>query len=174
MFPVTRVGAVGLNAPSAALLANARRAGVSFTDTVTIGRMGLAVPEAELTAIAQGLALPPDAGRELARDRYADRFFSRLLGATRVRAIDYSNYQRADIIHDLNQPIPEELHDSCDVCFDGGTMEHVFDVRQVLANYMNLVKIGGHIFINVPANNLFGHGFYQFSSEFFYRVFAPV
>ena len=164
---------MGLNAPSAALLAEARRAGVSFTETITIGRMGLAVPEAELTAIAQGLGLPPDSGRELVRDRCADRFFSCLLGAARVRAIDYSVYQQADVIHDLNQPVPEELHESCDVCFDGGTMEHVFDVRQVLANYMNLVKIGGHVFINVPANNLFGHGFYQFSSEFFYRVFAP-
>lgn len=36
---------------------------------------------------------------------------------------------------------------------------------------MNMVQVGGRLFINVPANNMFGHGFYQFSSEFLYRVF---
>ena len=51
-------------------------------------------------------------------------------------------------------------------------MEHLFDVKQVLSNYMNLVKIGGSLFICTNANNLCGHGFYQFSPEFFYRVFT--
>jgi hypothetical protein len=52
-------------------------------------------------------------------------------------------------------------------------MEHIFDIRQVLDNYMALVKTGGNIFIQTTANNLCGHGFYQFSPEFFYRVFDP-
>ena len=51
-------------------------------------------------------------------------------------------------------------------------MEHIFDIKQVLSNYMALPKIGGDVHICTNANNLCGHGFYQFSPEFFYRVFS--
>jgi hypothetical protein len=37
---------------------------------------------------------------------------------------------------------------------------------------MKLVKVGGTIFISTPANNLCGHGFYQFSPELMFRVFT--
>lgn len=164
---------MGINAPCAARLARAKQDGVDFTDTLTIGRMGMAVPEAELAAIAGAVGLDPAIGRDLASDRFADRFFRLVLGAKTLRSIDNSAYQDASIIHDMNRPVPAELHESCDVLYDGGAMEHIFDVKQVMTNYMNMVRPGGHIFINVPANNLFGHGFYQFSSEFFYRVFEP-
>lgn len=169
---------MGLNAASAALLVEAKQKGARFTDTVTVGHMGLAVPLRELAAHCRALGVGGEGesgdgmASDLVRERFADRFFRELLGATSLRVIDYSPYQGADILHDMNQPIPETLHQSCDVLYDGGSMEHVFDVKQVLANYMNLVRPnGGRIFINVPANNLFGHGFYQFSSELFFRVF---
>ncbi|WP_264079575.1 hypothetical protein, partial [Mycolicibacter algericus] len=32
--------------------------------------------------------------------------------------------------------------------------------------------MGGTIFINTPANNMMGHGFYQFSPELMYRIFS--
>lgn len=162
---------MGVNAPSAARLARAKQEGAVFTDTVTVGRMGLAVPEVELAAIARTLDLDPAIAPDLARDKFADRFFRLVLGAQSVQSIDYSPYQHASIMHDMNVPVPEELHECCDALYDGGAMEHIFDVKQVMANYMAMVRPGGRIFINVPANNLFGHGFYQFSSEFFYRVF---
>jgi hypothetical protein len=164
---------LGINAPCAARLARAKQDGIVFTDTLTIGRMGMAVPETELAAIARTLALDPAIARDVARDSFADGFFRLMLGAQSLRSIDCSPYQDASIIHDMNQPVPAELHESCDVLYDGGALEHIFDVKQVITNYMTMVRPGGHIFINVPANNLFGHGFYQFSSEFFYRVFEP-
>lgn len=133
--------------------------------------MGMAVPKPDLAAIAVALGIRPAIVRDLACERFADKFFCDVLGAKTLRSIDNSAYQGATIVHDLNQPVPVELHDSCGVLYDGGAMEHIFDVKQVLTNYMRMIRPGGHIFINVPANNLFGHGFYQFSSEFFYRVF---
>jgi hypothetical protein len=35
-----------------------------------------------------------------------------------------------------------------------------------------MVKTGGHLILLTPANNYFGHGFYQFSPELFYRVLS--
>tara|TARA_R110002072_G_scaffold51679_7_gene138511 strand:- start:550 stop:1044 length:495 start_codon:yes stop_codon:yes gene_type:complete len=37
---------------------------------------------------------------------------------------------------------------------------------------MELTQVGGHFMGIYPCNNFFGHGFYQFSSELFYRVFC--
>ena len=37
---------------------------------------------------------------------------------------------------------------------------------------MKMVKTGGHLMLFTPANNYFGHGFYQFSPELFYRVLS--
>ena len=35
-----------------------------------------------------------------------------------------------------------------------------------------MLTVGGSIFVNTPANNMMGHGFYQFSPELMYRIFA--
>jgi hypothetical protein len=152
-------------------LVEARLQGVEFADTLTIGRQSLTIPRRELSRMAARLGLA-DSG-PLADDAFAERFLSRFLGARSVRSLDYSDYQQADIIHDLNQPLAPELNNSFDTLIEGGTMEHIFDIRQVLANYMALVKTGGSIFTLTTANNMCGHGFYQFSPEFFYRVFDP-
>ena len=37
-----------------------------------------------------------------------------------------------------------------------------------LANMMRMTQIGGSLIVWTPANNLCGHGFYQFSPEFFF------
>lgn len=161
---------MGINAGFAALLVRAREAGVDFTKTVTIGRQSLKVPDDDLRAFAKRLKCPqpPSNGG----GRYAEGFLTVLLGAREVVSIDYSDYQQVTTVHDLNQPIPDALRRRFDVLIDGGSLEHIFDVRQALANYMTLVRAGGSIFLYTPANNLCGHGFYQYSPEFFYRVFA--
>ena len=51
--------------------------------------------------------------------------------------------------------------------FDGGTIEHIFNIPQVIQNIINLLEIGG-LFVSVTCNNNFsGHGIYQLSPEFF-------
>jgi len=162
---------MGINTSFAHLLVAARLQGTEFADTLTVGRQSLTVPHQELSRMAARLGLgntPQPAG-----DGFAEGFLTGFLGARSVRSLDYSDYQQADIVHDLNQPLPPQLHNAFDALIDGGSIEHIFDIRQVLSNYMALVKGGGSIFILTTANNLCGHGFYQFSPEFFYRVFEP-
>lgn len=161
---------MGINAGFAALLVRARADGAEFTRTVTIGRQSLKVPRDDLDGFAARLNTPLPSALA-AGARYAEPFLTGLLGAREVDSIDFSEYQEATIVHDLNTPIPAALHRRYDALIDGGSLEHIFDVRQALANYMNLVREGGAIFLYTPANNLCGHGFYQYSPEFFYRVF---
>lgn len=109
--------------------------------------------------------------RQLGWQVWADPLF-KLLGACEVEAIDASDYQGASVIHDLNEPIPPELHERFDVVFDCGTLEHVFNVPVALKSYMEMVRVGGHLILVLPANNYFGHGLYQFSAELFYSALS--
>jgi hypothetical protein len=57
--------------------------------------------------------------------------------------------------------------------FDGGTLEHVFNFPVALKNCMEMLRQDGRLFIHNCANNLCGHGFYQFSPELFFRALSP-
>jgi hypothetical protein len=163
---------MGIITSFAALLVRARADGVPFDASATIGRQTLAVPLNDLAAFARRLAIAEPDWDTFAADGYAEDFFASFLGAERVTSFDASSYQGASVVHDFNTPLPPDYAGVFDAVVDGGTMEHIFDIKQVLTNYMQLVKVGGSVFIHTNANNLCGHGFYQFSPEFFYRVFT--
>lgn len=64
---------------------------------------------------------------------------------------------------DLNKPVPKRFHDSFDTVFDIGTLEHIYDTRQCLENYLRLVAVGGIFALVTPVNGYFGHGFHVFN-----------
>lgn len=100
-----------------------------------------------------------------------DEDLFRLLGFSVVESIDYSSYEGATHIWDLNLPIPEELKERYDLVFDGGTMEHVFNPIQVLANVHDLLRPDGIIIHQNPVHNYVDHGYFTFSPTFFYEYY---
>ena len=164
---------MGLDINAARLFVAARKKGVPFGRTVMLGRSDLNAFPQTMAALLEQNGLPAEkfknAGPECA---YAEPFFE-ALGAERVDTIDHSDYEGAKFVHDLNQPIPSEWREQFDVVYDGGTLEHVFNFPTALRNSMELLKPGGRLFIHNCANNMCGHGFYQFSPELFYRALSP-
>lgn len=78
--------------------------------------------------------------------------------------MDVSDYEDADIIFDLNNTeLPEELHQRFDYIIDGGTLEHIFNFSQALANVAKMLKVDGKVFHYLPAHNYINHGFYTVS-----------
>jgi len=103
---------------------------------------------------------------------YCETLLKELGFAPDVDSIDCSPYEGATIIHDMNKPIPEIMKQKYDYIYDGGTIEHVFNIAQVVDNISDMLKVGG-IFCSVTVNNNFsGHGIYQFSPEFFMSAFS--
>ena len=95
------------------------------------------------------------------------------LGFESVESLDNSAYEGASIIHNMNLPVNGSLHNQYDFIFDGGTIEHIFNIPQVMENIINMLAIGG-IFCSITCNNnLSGHGIYQFSPEFFLSALNP-
>jgi hypothetical protein len=163
---------MGIDAASAQFLLGARQLGVSFARTATIGKQTLFVTPAELCPLVRAFGLPHDAEAIAARCGRSGDAFLELLGAESVTSVDMSDYQGATVLHDMNQPIGENLKNRFSMVFDGGSLEHIFDVRQAIKNFMEMVAPGGHFVGITTGNNFLGHGFYQFSPEFFFRVFS--
>jgi len=89
-----------------------------------------------------------------------------------VDSIDASNYENASIIHDMNNPLPENLRQQYDTIIDAGTLEHIYNIPQALENCSLLCKPGGQIIHMLPANNFCGHGFWQVSPELFLSLYT--
>jgi hypothetical protein len=163
---------VGINSAGVTFLSGAQRSGVDFSKTITLGRQSFFAEVAPLQRVLSSRNFTLDAHQFRRGNPFADEFF-RLLGAKELLSIDYSAYEQATLIHDMNQPIPDDWKETGTVVFDGGTLEHVFNVPQGLKNCMELVAVGGHFLQVNMANNFLGHGFWQFSPELLFRVFSP-
>lgn len=163
---------MGIVASNVKMLLSAYRGGVRFTETATLGRMSWFLTKDELSDV--GSLYGADISKienHMTFGGPADDFFQVLLGVESLSMIDNSSYEGANVIHDLNYPIPQKFEQAFDVVIDSGTLEHVFNFPCALANCMRMVKLNGTLFICVPANNCLGHGFYQLSPELFFRVF---
>jgi hypothetical protein len=140
---------------------------------VTIGRQSLHLSDEQLKEAIKNFNYSIEDISDITNkyQHFSEGLFY-FFGAKKVDSIDASNYENATIICDLNKPISDTYKSKYDLVLDSGTLEHVFNFPQAISNCMNLTKLGGHFIGIYPCNNFFGHGFYQFSSEIFYRTFS--
>src|SRR5687768_5766160 len=147
---------MGINYFDAKTMWDARRRGVSFEKTLTVAHLSLHLLPAELRSLRreyqttnpQSPATPLDG---YMAGNYSDDFIRGFLGAHTIAVLDYSPYEGATIVHDLNQPIPAEYWGQFDAIIDGGSLEHVFNFPVAMSNLMRMLKIGGQVFLKSPA-----------------------
>ena len=165
---------MGLDINAVQFLIAARKRGVEFGEVLTLGRQDLNVFPAKMRKVLHSSGLSDELFRPEAPDtRFAEPIF-KTLGAKQVYSMDFSAYEGASFVHDLNEPIGPVLRERFDLVYDGGTLEHVFHFPTALQNTMEMVRVGGNLFIHTGTNNYCGHGFYQFSPELFFRAFSAV
>ncbi|RID93869.1 methyltransferase domain-containing protein [Gemmobacter lutimaris] len=87
------------------------------------------------------------------------------LGFGAMESLDFSDYEGATILHDLNHPVGEALEGQFDFIYDGGTLEHVFNVPVALQSVFRMLKPGGRFVSCNGMNGWMGHGIYQFNPE---------
>ncbi len=167
---------MGVSWPDISFLLAARELGASYERTLTVGRQNLYADAVEVVKAHADCGLMIESSQADLLVREGKGFVEPLLrhlGARELDSLDASAYEGGTVVHDLNEPLPDDLRNRYSLVFDGGSLEHVFNFPQALKNCMEAVELGGHLVSITPANNLFGHGFYQFSPELFYRALAP-
>lgn len=163
---------MGISNANAALLFAAKSQGLRFQKTATIGKQTFWPTVSGLRYILPAFGINVDAGDLLHTMGSDGSKFIKYLGAETVEEFDASSYEHASVVFDMNTPLPRQWIEQFDLVYDGGSLEHIFDVRQALCNIRNMVKVGGAFVGSTAANNQLGHGFYQFSPELFFRVFS--
>jgi SAM-dependent methyltransferase len=125
-------------------------------DIVFIGRQTVTISPSDLASRlrAHGIAVD-DKAIEIDRTttyrtlhashQASDRSIFWALGGCRVKALDVSPYEGAEIIHNLNEPIPDSLRESADFIVDGSTLDNVFDPAMALRNLAAILKPGGRL-----------------------------
>jgi hypothetical protein len=120
-----------------------------------------------LTPHPEGLADPPPSDEVIDFARLV-----KLLGLGQLHMLDVSAYEGADIIADLNHPVPPEYAGKFGLILDGGTMEHVFDIRQGMKNTADMLRPGGRAVHITPVNNYVNHGFVQVSPTLYHDYYV--
>ena len=129
----------------------------------TIGRQLLMVAPARLAEIME-LPMVSDFGM------YSEELLKLHFGANLVDSYDYSDYEGATFTADMNKPlVPTREYDTV---IDCGSLEHIYNVPQAMANISLLCSKGGKIVHISPGNNFCGHGFWQFSPELFFSLYS--
>lgn len=126
-------------------------------DVLLLGHQTMFFSPAQAIAMMKsvGVAVPDLAEDEIAIDHQTlrssegpfirdDEFF-RLLGVASVKALDDSDYEGAELIHDLNRPIPPSLEGIADFILDGSTLDNLFNPAQGLMNIARMLKPGGRL-----------------------------
>ena len=143
-----------------------------LSKTLTLGRQFRAFTQKEFSKyLPQYQNILPEKLKADFESPYAEGVFEDMYGA-KLLSLDGFAHENPDIVWDLNKQVPEEMKEQYSCIIDGGTMEHVFNVPQLIKNCFSMLKEGGLYISMVPTNNFNGHGLYQFSPDFFYSVFS--
>ena len=166
---------MGLDLNGVHFLLYAKNLGVDFKKTAMIGRQSLDLTKSELKKSFQDFNF--SFSREVIdhifnhKNGYAEPLLA-ALGSNDIHSFDFSAYEGATHLHDMNQLISPEAKEQYSVVLDGGSLEHIFNFPVAIKNCMEMLEIGGHYLGITPANNFAGHGFYQFSPEMYFSVFS--
>lgn len=132
----------------------------------TLGRQTIRATPKEISAQFARFGIVPRAS--VGDGEPEDQRLFRMMGFSSVESLDYSDYEGATHVVDLNRDnLPPDLIGRFDVVLDSGTIEHVFHVPNALRNALNRAKEGGRVIFLSPSSNHVDHGFYMFSPTLF-------
>lgn len=153
-------------------------------NALMLGKQNVRITQKELELIAKrfqfhlsdkpmGDTLSTDPGLR-SRGCISDNSLFVQLGFSDCKAIDYSNFEGAEYLHDFNNLINKSspILNSFDFIFDSGTLEHILHLPNALKNIFLLLKNEGRIYHLVPSSNHMNHGFHMFSPLFFEEYYS--
>jgi SAM-dependent methyltransferase len=148
---------MGIFSQLAALLLREHRFRPITGELLTIGRQTIFMTRQQALALVEhelGVKSPVQADslevdvatRASTKGEYiSDKSFFSLFSDARYHCLDVSNYEGADIVANLCEPLPAHLEGRFDFIVDGSTLDNVFDPAAAIRNLAKLLRPGGRI-----------------------------
>lgn len=87
-----------------------------------------------------------------------------------LETMDIVPARGGEMIHDLNEPVPQHYGERYAAVLDAGTIEHCFNVAQAVKNVAHMVARGGAA-MHINPLNMYNHGFYNFSPTWYHDFY---
>jgi SAM-dependent methyltransferase len=171
---------MGLLAPVAEFILSEHAHRAIEGEVLFVGRQTTFFDEPSFSALLEkyGLTRPPGAaeidtstvgGRG---GRFVtDRYFMRALGIEKLRFVDVSDYEGADIVWDLGYPVEPSLHERFDFIYNGGCLDNMFNPAGAIVNFSKMLKPGGRVVCMESASS-WNAPYLMFSPGWFFDYYA--
>ncbi len=139
----------------------------------------MTLDEAIVFLKGEGLEIRKDAIIETDQTTYGaqkgswitDRSFFSLFSSAKILALDVSEYEGAEIIADLNQPLEDKHHNIADFIYNGSCLDNLFDPASALRNISRLLKPGGRV-VHIELGSPVQGAYIMYSPPFFFDYYA--
>ncbi|MBX9686099.1 MAG: class I SAM-dependent methyltransferase [Candidatus Obscuribacterales bacterium] len=125
---------------------------------LTVGRQTVSVMPEQLAALLKAYKLPQRSElfeidrttvhTHMHHEQMTDASFFLSFADCTVQAVDISDYEGAEIVHDIGQPVPDSLKNQFDFIYDGSTLDNVFNPAQSIANLSSMLRPGGRLLLH--------------------------
>jgi SAM-dependent methyltransferase len=88
-----------------------------------------------------------------------------------VISLDLSSYEGAEVVHDLNEPLPPKLHDIADFIINGSCLDNLFDPATAIKSLSKMLRPGGRMLSFELGTQAHG-AFVMYSPEWFFGFYA--
>lgn len=142
---------------------------------LTLGRQTILVDAMRLQSLLSGYGIGWDPAQatydsktvqalQAADSKYVTdtTFFKSFTPEASLDVMDVTDYEGANIIHDLCEPIPQNLCGTYDVIFNGSILDNIFDPAQAMRNMTRMLAPGGRVIhIEMASNYAFEYLIYS-------------
>ena len=87
------------------------------------------------------------------KNRISDHALLSIAGVKNISSLDISDYEGAEVIHDITKPVPKSLVNAFEFVCDGGTSDNVFDPAISQRNLAAITKPFGRLVATNMASN---------------------
>jgi hypothetical protein len=144
-------------------------------DILLIGRQTVFLTEDQALSLLRREGIEPRADylKEVNESSgyISDRCFFSMMSAGRLLALDVDDFEGAEIIHDLNDELPEKYHRIADFIFNGSCTDDLFDPAMATQSMSKMLRPGGRV-IDIEAGAPANGAIVIYSPEWFFDYYA--
>lgn len=100
-----------------------------------------------------------------------DNWFFDLFTDAKFNAIDVSDYEGANIVHDMCTPAPDSLHERFSFIYNGSCMDNLSDSFSFLKNVSRMLAPGG-VVMHIEHGSRVRGAYVMYSPDYFFDYYA--